>query len=130
MKRPHFAPLVFAAVLTLAAGPALPQVVSAQDASGVASPSVVAPSVDFHRHHRRGDRGWMKSLGLTSAQKTQIKSIMEASRAKNAHADPATRRANREATTAQIRSVLTPDQQAKFDAHMAEMRSRRESGDK
>jgi len=131
VKRPHFAPVALVAVLTLLAGASLPRIAAAQDASSVASPAPAYSAAPHRggRHHRRGG-GWMKSLNLSADQKTQIKSIMQASRSKNQGADPATRRASRQAAMAQVRSVLTPAQQTTFDAHMAQMRAEHESGAK
>lgn len=125
MKRPSFAPLALGAVLTLLVGTSLPRIAAAQDAATAASP---APAASGHRHHRGG--GFYKTLGLSADQKKQIKTIMRTAREKNKDADPATKRASRAATMAQIRAVLTPEQQAKFDAHVSAMRAQHGSGAK
>jgi len=58
----------------------------------------------------------LASLGLTDAQKNQIRAIMSAARKENASADPATRRANFQAAFAKIDTVLTPAQRTKLHA--------------
>lgn len=64
----------------------------------------------------------LMGLGLSDAQKSQIRDIMSAARKESANADPATRRANYKAAFAKIDAVLTPDQRAKLHAKLGEMR--------
>ena len=76
-----------------------------------------------------------QQLKLTSEQKTQITTIVENSnkQAEALRSNGNDRQANREAmrqlhenTHAQIRAVLTPDQQTKFDSMMKNMRGDRD----
>jgi Spy/CpxP family protein refolding chaperone len=91
----------------------------------------------------RGERSGMllKDINLTDAQKDQIKTIREkylpqqlelrkASQATGAQPDEATRTKmmdlqNKQA--AEIRAILTADQQTTFDKNLAEMKARMES---
>jgi len=66
----------------------------------------------------------LASLGLSDAQKSQIREIMSDARKNSANADPMTRRANYRAAIAKIDTVLTPDQRTKLHAKIAQMRSR------
>lgn len=75
-----------------------------------------------------------KGIELTDVQKTQIDSIQAAYRAKmpartpGQAPDPSARTAMRETMqkeTADLRQVLTPDQQKVFDKNVEEMRNRR-----
>jgi Spy/CpxP family protein refolding chaperone len=68
----------------------------------------------------------LATLGLSDAQKTQIRSIMKDARKNSAGADPATRRANYQAAMAKIDTVLTPDQRTKLHAKLAQLRSERQ----
>jgi Spy/CpxP family protein refolding chaperone len=62
-------------------------------------------------------------LGLTDAQKTQIKGFMQAARDQNQNVtDPEQRRANFQAALAKVDGVLTPAQRAKFKQLRAQMR--------
>ena len=103
---------------------------------------------------RRGGRDFAADLNLTDAQKTQIKAIrdkyktqfqslrtqqkplMDAARAARQKGDTATFRSDmqkarelgqplRTQEMNEIRNVLTPEQQAKFDARQKEMADRR-----
>ncbi|HET7623249.1 MAG TPA: Spy/CpxP family protein refolding chaperone [Gemmatimonadaceae bacterium] len=76
-------------------------------------------------------------IELTDAQKAQVDSIQTAYRAKmpartpGQAPDPSARAAMRETMqkeTADIRKVLTPDQQKTFDKNVEEMRNRRRGG--
>jgi Spy/CpxP family protein refolding chaperone len=69
----------------------------------------------------------LMGLGLSDAQKTQIRDIMSAARAQNAGADADTRRANMKAAMAKIDTILTPDQRTKLHAKLAELRKQREA---
>jgi Spy/CpxP family protein refolding chaperone len=106
------------------------------------------------RARREGGRDFLADLNLTDAQKTQIKAIrdkyktqlqsirtqqkplMEAARAARQKGDTAAFRTNMERARDlaqpirtqemnEIRNVLTPAQQAKFDARQKEMGNRR-----
>ncbi len=75
-----------------------------------------------------------KGIDLTGAQKTQVDSIQAAYRAQmpartpGQAPDPSARAAMRETMqkeTADIRKVLTPDQQKVFDKNVEDMRNRR-----
>jgi Spy/CpxP family protein refolding chaperone len=62
-------------------------------------------------------------LGLTGAQKAQIKGFMKAARDQNQNVtDPEQRRANFQAALAKIDGVLTPAQRVKFKQLRAEAR--------
>ena len=91
----------------------------------------------------RGERSGMllKDINLTDAQKDQIKTIREkympqqvelrkASQATGAQPDEATRTKMMDLQTkqaAEIRAILTADQQVTFDKNLAEMKARMES---
>jgi Spy/CpxP family protein refolding chaperone len=64
----------------------------------------------------------LRTLNLTDAQKTQIKSAMQQTRTANENADPQTRKANLEQLRSQINSVLTPDQRAQLQAELQKER--------
>ena len=75
-----------------------------------------------------------KGIDLTDVEKAQVDSIQAAYRAKmpamtpGQAPDPSARAARRETMqkeTADLRNVLTPDQQKVFDKNVEEMRSRR-----
>jgi Spy/CpxP family protein refolding chaperone len=68
----------------------------------------------------------LMGLGLSDAQKSQIRDIMSAARKQSAGADPATRRANFAAAMAKIDTVLTPDQRTKLHQKLDQMRSERQ----
>jgi Spy/CpxP family protein refolding chaperone len=70
----------------------------------------------------------LMGLGLTDAQKSQIRDIMSAARKNNANADPATRRANYKAAFEKIDTILTPDQRTQLHAKLAELRKERQAG--
>ncbi len=70
----------------------------------------------------------LMSLGLSDAQKQQIRGIMADTRAKNQNVDPETKRANYKAAFAKIDTVLTPDQRTRLHAKMDQMRKEREQG--
>ena len=98
--------------LTLAAVPAYAQMQPGAAAAG--------------RHHFEQV---LESLGLSDAQKTQIRDIMKGAREKAQSAtDPQARRQIMMGTRAQIRDVLTPDQRAKFDAQMKAWRGQHQQG--
>lgn len=77
-----------------------------------------------------------KGIDLTDAEKAQVDSIQAAYRAQmpamtpGQAPDPSARAARREIMqkeTADLRSVLTPDQQKVFDKNVEELRNRRRS---
>jgi len=70
----------------------------------------------------------LMSLGLSDAQKSQIRGIMSAVRAQNANADPATRRANYMAAMAKVDAVLTPAQRTALHAKLDKWRKARAAG--
>ena len=108
---------------------------------------------------RKGGRDFYADLNLTAAQKAQIKTIrekyktqfqslrtqqkplMDAARAARQKGDTAAFRSNMQQAralsqpiqaqeTSEIRNVLTPEQQTKFDARQKEMANRRAMGGK
>ncbi len=93
---------------------------------GVAASSVgLAPAASAQAEGGAGggQRGHMAkmlmSLGLSDAQKNQIRDIRKQMFAQNKNVtDPSQRRANMKAFFDKIRGVLTPEQRAKFDAKM------------
>jgi Spy/CpxP family protein refolding chaperone len=88
-----------------------------------------------HRGGSRGD-GMLKDLNLTKDQQAQVKLIRDRYRLKadslrtdGAAHDSTSRSAFRSIMTqemSEIRAVLTPDQQKKFDDKMAKMKERHE----
>jgi Spy/CpxP family protein refolding chaperone len=97
------------------------------DAAGstTAGASTAGGGAAANGRHRMAEA--LMGLGLSDAQKTQIRDIMSAARKQSEGADPATRRANYKAAFAKIDDVLTPDQRAKMHAKMDEMRKEREA---
>ena len=94
----------------------------AQSDAGAPPPGAAAAG-----RHRMAEA--LMSLGLSDDQKTRIRDIMKAARAKNTpDTDPATRRANYEAARAKIDTVLTPDQRTRLHAKIDQMRKEREQG--
>lgn len=84
------------------------------------------------QHGGRGGRMGqvLQSLGLSDAQKQQIRSIMSDARQKNENlTDQDQRRANMRAAFTQIHDkVLTPAQRQQFDQKMQAMRRQHEQG--
>jgi Spy/CpxP family protein refolding chaperone len=99
----------------------------APGAATSAAPDAAAPGAPGASGGRAGGRRLMAkalaSVGLSSDQKMQIRSIMKATRAENVDADPETKRANYKAAMVKVEAVLTPDQLTAFHAKMAELRS-------
>ena len=85
----------------------------------------------FERGQRGGFKALLKDIKLTDAQKQQLKQLREQDRARfqgqnsgevrPERGDTAQMRARREQRFAQIRSILTPDQQKQFDKNIAEL---------
>jgi Spy/CpxP family protein refolding chaperone len=69
-----------------------------------------------HRHRHGGLRAALQSLNLTDAQKSQIQQLISQNREANRNADPATRKANRQALRAKIEAILTPAQRTQLQA--------------
>lgn len=89
-------------------------------AATVALAQAPTPQHGQHGKADRGARGMMSDLNLTDAQKEQIKAIHAKYRTQNTAAATA----RREQQQAEIRAVLTAEQQLKFDARHAQMRER------
>ena len=98
---------------------ALDRVLASQDAGG--SAAVGGPSGGRHRMAEA-----LMGLGLSDAQKAQVRDIMSAARKQSAGADQATRRANFQAAMAKIDTILTPDQRTKLHAKLDQMRNERQ----
>jgi Spy/CpxP family protein refolding chaperone len=113
--------------LALAFAVALPATSRAQQASTDSTPTTVAP----HRHHRFAHR-LFKDVNVTSAERTQMRAIHQkyASQIKAARqsGDKATIRTLRSQQLDEMRGVLTPDQQTKFDANRAAIRAHVKKG--
>ena len=77
------------------------------------------------RMHRFGRI--LQTLGLTEAQKAQIRTIMTNARARNRGADPETRHANMKEAFAQIDAILTPAQRTQLHAKLQAMRAHPET---
>ena len=90
-------------------------------ASGAAAPMGAAGGGGQNRGRRFGRL--LMTLGLTDAQKEQIRAIMRNARQQSQGADPATRRANMQAAYAKIDTVLTPAQRVKFHQELDAMRA-------
>jgi len=110
---------------------------AAPSAASAAAPSAAspadAPPPPRGKGGMRGADPLAKVTGLTDDQKTQIKTIRDASRAKvEALPDDDSKRAAMRGimmdTNKQVRAVLTPDQQKQFDAAMKQMMNRRKKG--
>ncbi|HZS61718.1 MAG TPA: hypothetical protein VFA43_20760 [Gemmatimonadaceae bacterium] len=108
--------------LALAVAVALPATSRAQQASTDSTPSTVQP----HRHHRLAHR-LFKDVNLTKDERGQMKAIHEkyAPQFKTARQanDKATIQSLRTQELDEMRGVLTPDQQTKFDANRAAIRA-------
>jgi Spy/CpxP family protein refolding chaperone len=111
--------------LALAAAVALPATSRAQQASTDSTPPTT--TVKPHRHHRFA-HALFKDVNLTKNERGQMKAIHQkyASQIKSAHqsGDKATIRTLRSQELDEMRGVLTPDQQTKFDANRAAIRAR------
>lgn len=124
----------FFGIAALAAALAIPAAALAQQAPPAPAPGAPAGAPGqpgMHRHgHGGGFRHALQSLNLSDAQKTQIQQVFAQSRGANRNADPATRKANREKTRAQIEAILTPAQRAQFQTALQQARQRhqREGG--
>ena len=108
--------------LALAFAVALPATSRAQQASTDSTPTTVQP----HRHHRLAHR-LFKDVNLTTDERGQLKAIHQkyAPQFKTAKqsGDKATIRSLRTQELDEMRGVLTPDQQTKFDANRAAIRA-------
>jgi hypothetical protein len=104
--------------MTVAFGPALGAVASAQTES-------TPPSPGGGRHLMAQA---LMSVGLSDAQKAKIRSLVSDTRAKNHDADPATRRANWKNAFAKIDTLLSPDQRTRLHAKLDQMRKDQAQG--
>jgi len=109
--------------LALAFAVALPATSRAQQASTDSTPSTVQP----HRHHRFAHR-LFKDVNLTKDERGQLKVIHQKyePQIKTARqsGDKTTIQSLRTQELDEMRGVLTPDQQTKFDANRAALRAR------
>jgi Spy/CpxP family protein refolding chaperone len=118
----------YLAAAALAVACALPAAAFAQTAPAPAPLTSPMPGMQRHHGHHGHRGGYMRvlnTLGLSDAQKQQIKTAMQQSRQANQNADPATRKANREKLRAQIDAILTPDQRTRLQAALAQQRAQR-----
>jgi Spy/CpxP family protein refolding chaperone len=110
--------------LALAFAVALPATSRAQQASTDSTPTATAKP---HRHHRLA-HALFRDVNLTKDERGQLKAIHQkyAPQIKTAHqsGDKATIRSLRTQEIDEMRGVLTPDQQTKFDANRAAIRAR------
>jgi len=126
-------PLVAAAALTLTLG-GIAAVAGPAPALAQAGPPPAGSSVP-PAGGQRGQRGqrfgqMLLGLGLSDAQKGQIRSIMAKARAQNQSVtDPQVRRTNMRTAYANVRNVLTPAQQKKLDGEMQAARAQRQAAD-
>jgi len=96
-------------------------------AAAFAQTAPVAPPA-AHAHHRGAMREALGQLNLSPDQRTRLDAAFaEAKQAReaNRNADPATRKANRDAFMGKIDAILSPDQRTQFHASMAKMRAER-----
>ena len=111
--------------------PPLPEHVGGQDGPGPGRGGMMDPE---HRTHMMKER-----LGLSDAQATQVKAVLEDERTKSEALRAANPNADRQAMRPQmegirkdsetrIDAILTPDQKAKYDAMRAEQRGRGPGG--
>ena len=109
------------AILAASALLVLPLAAGAQTAppppAAAAPQTAPAPGAPHHHSGGRYMRA-LRTLGLSDAQKQQIRSAIVATRQANQNADPDTIKANRKALRAQIDGVLTPDQRAQLRAKL------------
>jgi Spy/CpxP family protein refolding chaperone len=115
--------LLAAAALTLPAA-ASAQTETAPDQAPASAGA--QPAAAPQQHHGHGWRKLLSQLNLSDAQKQQIQSIVAAARAKNQNVtDPQTRHDNMRAAMAQIKGVLTPDQQTQLKSLRQAARAQR-----
>jgi Spy/CpxP family protein refolding chaperone len=103
-------------ILTLA----MPIAASAQTAP---APAATATPGAVRQHHRSPYMTALRTLTLTPDQQQQIAGFMRDAKAANQGADKATKRANAKKLRAEIKGVLTPDQQAQLHAAMVAQRA-------
>jgi Spy/CpxP family protein refolding chaperone len=124
-----FSKLLTVATLVAASAVVVPsvhaQTVAANAPATVGGDTVPANAVQAHRHH--GFRRLMKGVNLTSDQKGQMKAIVakykpQFKEARQAN-DRATMKQLRQQMMSDARGVLTPDQQATFDANRAALKA-------
>ena len=91
--------------------------VAAGAQTAATAPAPVASYAPGATHHHRGGRmnRALRSLNLTTAQRTQIKTLMTSYRASRTSATPQTR----QQLMSGINNVLTPTQRTQFTAAMA-----------
>ena len=90
------------------------------------APAPVAGSPAPERHHHGGPfMRALRTLDLSASQRQQIEDAMAQTRQANRNADESTRRANREKQRAQIETILSPEQRARFQAELQKQHGRR-----
>ncbi|HXP94035.1 MAG TPA: hypothetical protein VN905_11255 [Candidatus Binatia bacterium] len=107
--------VAFAAGLPLAASA---QVVPPPAQTGPSAPSQGAPQ----QHHRNPYMRALRSVNLSDAQKSQIRSILQSYRQKDQGLDQTARRANAQQMRTDIMNVLTPAQRTQFQQAVQQMR--------
>jgi Spy/CpxP family protein refolding chaperone len=120
-----FRKLLTVATLVAASAVVVPSVHAQTVATNAVGDTVPANAVKAHRHH--GFRRLMKGVNLTSDQKGQMKAIVakykpQFKEARQAN-DKATMKQLRQQMMTDARGVLTPDQQATFDANRAALKA-------
>ncbi|MBV8600802.1 MAG: hypothetical protein JO359_04470 [Candidatus Eremiobacteraeota bacterium] len=108
---------LIATAIIIKAGAAFAQVPPAPPAP----PAAAAPA-----HPHQGMKALLRDLNLSPDQTAKIDAIRAKYRTMNENVtDPQQRRMNRQAQMNEIKSVLTPDQQAKLQAKIQAMRQHR-----
>jgi Spy/CpxP family protein refolding chaperone len=104
--------------VALAAALVLPVAASAQTPAPLPpAPGAAVPGQPGrHGHHHGGLRAALRGLNLTAAQSSQIQTLIAQTREANRNADPATRKANRQALRAKVEAILTPAQRTQLQA--------------
>lgn len=108
----------------LIAAAALAAALAAPAAAFAQTPPPAAPAA--HRHHHNPMRTALRQLNLSPAQQSQLDGVFAQAkqmREANRNADPAARKANRDAFRAKIDAILTPAQRTQFHASLAQMRA-------
>jgi Spy/CpxP family protein refolding chaperone len=130
--KPLFVGITAAAALAVAAGAGAwiavehgtPPAFAQANGPGATGPGANGPNANGGRRFGR----ILLSLGLSDVQKSQIRDLMKAARAKNQSVtDPQVKRANMRAAFAQIDQVLTPDQRTQLHAKLQAARKQQQT---
>jgi Spy/CpxP family protein refolding chaperone len=115
------------AATALAAAVLFPALASAQTLPPPGAAGAPAAGARHHGH-RGAVRAALSRVNLSTTQQQQISAAFAAARQANRNADPATRKANRQALRTRIDSILTPTQRVQFQTALQQERLRHRGG--